>query len=58
MGRRRWRRHEVQDALAAVALDDAAVLADMDEEDPLRATYIKIVVRCSFGIINAGRNSA
>ncbi len=33
-------------------------LADMDEEDPLRATYIKIVVRCSFGIINAGRNSA
>ncbi len=33
-------------------------LMDMSDEDPLRATYTKIVVRCAFGIINAGRNSA
>ncbi|MFT3934959.1 MAG: phosphoenolpyruvate carboxylase [Chitinophagaceae bacterium] len=26
--------------------------------DPLKANYEKIVIRCSFGIINAGRNSA
>jgi phosphoenolpyruvate carboxylase len=25
---------------------------------PIRATYEKLVMRCSFGIINAGRNSA
>jgi len=27
-------------------------------EGPLKATYGKLVMRCSFGIINAGRNSA
>ena len=27
-------------------------------KDPLRDTYSKLVMRCSFGIINAGRNSA
>jgi phosphoenolpyruvate carboxylase len=26
--------------------------------DPLKAAYEKLVIRCSFGIINAGRNSA
>jgi phosphoenolpyruvate carboxylase len=26
--------------------------------DPLKASYEKLVIRCSFGIINAGRNSA
>jgi len=25
---------------------------------PVKATYEKLVMRCSFGIINAGRNSA
>ncbi|MFP4291491.1 MAG: phosphoenolpyruvate carboxylase [Cyclobacteriaceae bacterium] len=29
-----------------------------NEPDPLREIYEKLVVRCSFGIINAGRNSA
>ncbi|MBL0026572.1 MAG: phosphoenolpyruvate carboxylase [Saprospiraceae bacterium] len=33
-------------------------LMDMNDDDPLKPTYIKIVVRCAFGIINAGRNSA
>lgn len=28
------------------------------EKDPLKDTYEKLVMRCSFGIINAGRNSA
>ncbi|MEP6616959.1 MAG: phosphoenolpyruvate carboxylase [Ginsengibacter sp.] len=28
------------------------------EQDPLKETYEKLVIRCSFGIINAGRNSA
>jgi phosphoenolpyruvate carboxylase len=27
-------------------------------KDPLKSTYEKLVMRCSFGIINAGRNSA
>jgi phosphoenolpyruvate carboxylase len=27
-------------------------------KDPLKETYKKLVIRCSFGIINAGRNSA
>ena len=27
-------------------------------KDPLKETYEKLVIRCSFGIINAGRNSA
>ncbi|MBS1736595.1 MAG: phosphoenolpyruvate carboxylase [Bacteroidetes bacterium] len=28
------------------------------ENDPMKETYEKLVMRCSFGIINAGRNSA
>lgn len=28
------------------------------KEDPLKASYEKLAMRCSFGIINAGRNSA
>lgn len=28
------------------------------EKDPIKETYEKLVMRCSFGIINAGRNSA
>lgn len=28
------------------------------EEDPLKSVYEKLVIRCSFGLINAGRNSA
>lgn len=35
-----------------------AQLMKMDDEDPLRLIYIKIVIRSAFGIINAGRNSA
>jgi phosphoenolpyruvate carboxylase len=33
----------------------------MDEslvQSPMREVYEKLVMRCSFGIINAGRNSA
>jgi phosphoenolpyruvate carboxylase len=36
-------------------------LREIEEEqtkDPLKETYEKLVMRCSFGIINAGRNSA
>jgi len=33
-------------------------LATLSENDPLKPVYAKIVVRCAFGIINAGRNSA
>ncbi len=29
-----------------------------EENDPMKETYEKLVMRCSFGIINAGRNSA
>jgi hypothetical protein len=35
--------------------------SDMQEKmipDPLKPAYEKLVIRCSFGIINAGRNSA
>jgi len=28
------------------------------EDEDLRAVYEKLIIRCSFGIINAGRNSA
>ena len=35
-----------------------AQLMKIDADDPLRPTFIKIVIRCAFGIINAGRNSA
>ncbi len=30
----------------------------LQSEEPLKAVYEKLVTRCSFGIINAGRNSA
>ncbi len=36
-------------------------IREMEQEqikDPLKLTYEKLVMRCSFGIINAGRNSA
>lgn len=36
-------------------------IREMEQEqikDPLRSTYEKLTMRCSFGIINAGRNSA
>jgi len=36
-------------------------IREMEEQlvtDPLKETYTKLVIRCSFGIINAGRNSA
>ena len=38
-----------------------AALREMDENlinDPLKETFEKLVIRSSFGIINAGRNSA
>ena len=28
-----------------------------DDQDPMKEVYEKLVIRCSFGIINAGRNS-
>jgi phosphoenolpyruvate carboxylase len=34
---------------------------EMDEQlvqTPMRSVYEKLAMRCSFGIINAGRNSA
>jgi hypothetical protein len=30
----------------------------MKQEEEMRSTFEKLVIRCSFGIINAGRNSA
>ncbi len=36
-------------------------IREMEEElvtNSLKDTYSKLVIRCSFGIINAGRNSA
>jgi phosphoenolpyruvate carboxylase len=33
-------------------------LMHMEADDPLIPTFIKVVIRCAFGIINAGRNSA
>ncbi|MEO6456187.1 MAG: phosphoenolpyruvate carboxylase [Ginsengibacter sp.] len=38
-----------------------ARIREMEEDvevNPLKETYSKLVIRCSFGIINAGRNSA
>ncbi len=38
-----------------------ARIREMEEElidNPIKETYKKLVIRCSFGIINAGRNSA
>jgi phosphoenolpyruvate carboxylase len=33
-------------------------IRELDEDSPLKKTYEKLVMRCSFGIINAERNSA
>ena len=33
-------------------------IEETESKDPLKETYEKLVMRCSFGIINAGRNSA
>ena len=38
-----------------------SMIREMEQEpgkDPIKQTYEKLVMRCSFGIINAGRNSA
>ena len=38
-----------------------SMIREMEQEpakDPMKQTYEKLVMRCSFGIINAGRNSA
>lgn len=35
-----------------------ANIRNMEEEDTLKEVFEKLVIRCSFGIINAGRNSA
>ena len=39
------------------ALTKVRVMEENDEKNPLKETYEKLVMRCSFGIINAGRNS-
>jgi phosphoenolpyruvate carboxylase len=36
----------------------AQIRQSEQEKDPMKETYEKLVMRCSFGIINAGRNSA
>ena len=33
-------------------------IENQNSNDPMKETYSKLVIRCSFGIINAGRNSA
>ena len=33
-------------------------IREMDEPSPMKEIYEKLIMRCSFGIINAGRNSA
>jgi phosphoenolpyruvate carboxylase len=38
-----------------------ARIREMEEDlvnNPMKEVYEKLVIRCSFGIINAGRNSA
>ncbi|MGN6249461.1 MAG: phosphoenolpyruvate carboxylase [Ginsengibacter sp.] len=49
--------------LPLVTIQQYAIIKirEMEQEqakDPLRPTYEKLAMRCSFGIINAGRNSA
>lgn len=40
------------------AMANIREIEDEQTKDPLKETYEKLVMRCSFGIINAGRNSA
>ena len=39
------------------AITQLRLMQEKKVEDPLREMYEKLVIRCSFGIINAGRNS-
>ena len=40
------------------AISQIRVLENQQSKDKIKDTYSKLVMRCSFGIINAGRNSA
>jgi phosphoenolpyruvate carboxylase len=40
------------------AITKVRELDEQPEDTPIKKTYEKLVMRCSFGIINAGRNSA
>ncbi len=40
------------------AMSNIRGIEEEQTKDPLKQTYEKLVMRCSFGIINAGRNSA
>jgi phosphoenolpyruvate carboxylase len=40
------------------AINRIREIEDQRQNAPIKATYEKLVMRCSFGIINAGRNSA
>jgi phosphoenolpyruvate carboxylase len=40
------------------AMSNIREIEEEQTKDPLKETYEKLVMRCSFGIINAGRNSA
>jgi phosphoenolpyruvate carboxylase len=40
------------------AMSNLREIEEDQTKDPLKETYEKLVMRCSFGIINAGRNSA
>ena len=39
------------------ALTKVRLMEEKNESNPIKETYEKLVMRCSFGIINAGRNS-
>ena len=39
------------------ALTKVRLIQESNEKNPMKETYEKLVMRCSFGIINAGRNS-
>ena len=39
------------------ALTKLRLMQEKQEENPLQSMYEKLIIRCSFGIINAGRNS-
>ena len=39
------------------ALTKVRIMEESNDKNPLKATYEKLIMRCSFGIINAGRNS-
>ena len=40
------------------AITKVREMEELNIESPLKKSYEKLVMRCSFGIINAGRNSA